>query len=126
MIIFLYGQDTYRSRQELNGIIDKLKSSNNGLRLSFFDGKDINLEDIENEVQTTSMFKEKKLVVLTNAFVNSGLEEDLLGFIRKRIAHYKAPKKIVFSDDLPKSPQGKILKKELRKPYWKDFERSVA
>ena len=41
-------------------------------------------------------------------------EEDLLAFSRERLAKYKAPKEIVFTDALPKSPIGKILKKDLR------------
>lgn len=42
-------------------------------------------------------------------------EEELVRFCKERMASYKAPKKIVFMEELPKSPQGKILKRELRK-----------
>jgi acyl-CoA synthetase (AMP-forming)/AMP-acid ligase II len=45
-------------------------------------------------------------------------EEDIVNFCRDCIAHYKAPKSVEFVDSLPKSPQGKILKKELRARYW--------
>jgi len=41
-------------------------------------------------------------------------EADLIAFIKERIASYKAPKKIMFVDELPKSPAGKILKREIR------------
>jgi long-chain acyl-CoA synthetase len=44
-------------------------------------------------------------------------EEEIINFCRKHIAHYKAPKTLEFVEDLPKNPQGKILKKELRKKY---------
>jgi fatty-acyl-CoA synthase len=37
-----------------------------------------------------------------------------LEFSRKNLAHFKAPKDIIFVDSLPKSPSGKILKRELR------------
>ena len=43
--------------------------------------------------------------------------EEVIDFCRKQIAHYKAPKGVDFVDSLPKSPQGKILKKEIRKRY---------
>ncbi|MDH5246453.1 MAG: AMP-binding protein, partial [Betaproteobacteria bacterium] len=33
---------------------------------------------------------------------------------RAKLAHYKAPKRIVFADSLPKNPSGKVLKRELR------------
>jgi acyl-CoA synthetase (AMP-forming)/AMP-acid ligase II len=44
-------------------------------------------------------------------------EEEITGFCRQHIAHYKAPKSVEFLESLPKNPQGKILKKELRKRY---------
>jgi len=45
-------------------------------------------------------------------------EEDIINFCRKHIAHYKAPKSVEFVESLPKNPQGKILKKEIRSKYW--------
>ncbi|MFU8815086.1 MAG: fatty acid--CoA ligase [Pseudomonadales bacterium] len=51
--------------------------------------------------------------------------EELLGFARQRIAGFKLPKSIDFIDDLPRNPSGKILKRELRKPYWEGRERNV-
>ncbi len=41
-------------------------------------------------------------------------EQDLLAFLRERIARYKVPKSVVFVDEIPRSAAGKILKKELR------------
>jgi long-chain acyl-CoA synthetase len=46
-------------------------------------------------------------------------EEDVINFCRKHIAHYKAPKSVEFVESLPKNPQGKILKREIRSKYWK-------
>jgi long-chain acyl-CoA synthetase len=42
-------------------------------------------------------------------------EEDLIRFCKGKIASFKAPKKVFFVKELPKTPQGKILKRELRK-----------
>jgi len=42
-------------------------------------------------------------------------ESELIAFCKERMARYKAPKKINFVADLPKTPQGKILRRELRK-----------
>jgi long-chain acyl-CoA synthetase len=42
-------------------------------------------------------------------------ENSLIAFCKEQIARYKAPKKIHFVSDLPKTPQGKILRRELRK-----------
>ena len=41
-------------------------------------------------------------------------EEDLLSFAESRLAKYKRPKEIRFVTMLPKSPIGKVLKRELR------------
>jgi acyl-CoA synthetase (AMP-forming)/AMP-acid ligase II len=41
-------------------------------------------------------------------------EKDIIGFVRKRIAPFKAPKAVVFVDALPKTGSGKIAKQVLR------------
>jgi len=46
-------------------------------------------------------------------------EEDIISFCRECIAHYKAPKSVEFVESLPKNPQGKILKREIRTKHWK-------
>jgi long-chain acyl-CoA synthetase len=51
--------------------------------------------------------------------------EELLSFLDGRLASYKKPRQFVFVDELPLSPMGKVLKTELRAPYWKDHARLV-
>ena len=52
--------------------------------------------------------------------------EELIGFCRGRIAGYKVPKSIVFrAEPLPKTGPGKIAKRVLRDPYWKDTGRRI-
>jgi acyl-CoA synthetase (AMP-forming)/AMP-acid ligase II len=45
-------------------------------------------------------------------------EADIIAFCKKHLASYKSPKSIEFVDALPKNPQGKILKKDIRAKYW--------
>jgi len=53
--------------------------------------------------------------------------DELLGFCREFIAGYKLPKNITFSEqELPKSGPGKILKRELRAPFWAGRDRQVG
>jgi fatty-acyl-CoA synthase len=52
-------------------------------------------------------------------------EAEILAHARKRIAGYKLPKSIDFVDALPRTPSGKILKRELRERYWQGQERRV-
>jgi acyl-CoA synthetase (AMP-forming)/AMP-acid ligase II len=51
--------------------------------------------------------------------------DDIIRFARTRIAKFKCPKTIDFIDTLPRNPSGKILRRELREPYWKDKTRAV-
>ncbi|WP_418062264.1 long-chain-fatty-acid--CoA ligase [Pimelobacter simplex] len=52
-------------------------------------------------------------------------EVELIEWTRERLAHFKAPKSIGIIPALPRNPTGKILKRELRKPYWDSQERQV-
>jgi acyl-CoA synthetase (AMP-forming)/AMP-acid ligase II len=45
------------------------------------------------------------------------LEEDLCGFVAERFTPYKQPRQIHFLDTLPRTPSGKILRRELRKTF---------
>ncbi|WP_448627688.1 long-chain-fatty-acid--CoA ligase [Geodermatophilus sp. URMC 64] len=51
--------------------------------------------------------------------------EDLRAFCAERIAGYKTPRSLEIVDGLPLSAAGKVLKRELRKPYWEGQERAV-
>jgi long-chain acyl-CoA synthetase len=56
----------------------------------------------------------------------SGVDEgELLAFLDGRLASYKKPRLFVFVDELPLNPTGKVLKTELRAPYWEGRERQV-
>ena len=44
-------------------------------------------------------------------------EEDLISFCRHYLAKYKVPKKVVFIDEIPRTPSGKVKKFELRERY---------
>ncbi len=52
---------------------------------------------------------------------------DLIAHCRRLIAGYKVPKSIdLRSEPLPKSGPGKVLKRKLRAPFWKDHDRQVS
>ena len=52
--------------------------------------------------------------------------EQVLAWCRERLASFKCPKSIDIVEALPRNPTGKILKKDLRKPYWEGRERQVV
>ncbi len=53
-------------------------------------------------------------------------ENEIIEFARTRVARFKCPKSVDIVDALPRNPSGKILKKELRAPYWEGRERRVS
>ncbi len=75
MIIFLYGKDTYRMREKLREIIERHKKIHkSGLNLKYFD----DFTNFKDEIRQTSMFKEKKLAVITDIFANPDFKEKFL------------------------------------------------
>ncbi|GAC1327303.1 MAG: fatty acid--CoA ligase [Candidatus Dormibacteria bacterium] len=58
----------------------------------------------------------KAIVVLEDGAGAS--EAELIEFARSRLARYKCPTSVEFRDSLPRNPSGKVLKKDLRAPYW--------
>jgi acyl-CoA synthetase (AMP-forming)/AMP-acid ligase II len=53
-------------------------------------------------------------------------EEELIAWCREQLAGFKCPKSVDILDALPRNPTGKILKRDLRKPYWEGRERSTV
>ena len=51
--------------------------------------------------------------------------EELIAFCGARLADYKRPRSIDFVSELPRNPTGKLLKKSIRDPYWKDVGRRI-
>jgi len=75
MIIFLYGQDTYRMREKLKEMIERYKKIHkSGLNLKYFD----DFANLKDEIRQVPMFKEKKLAVITNIFANLDFKEKFL------------------------------------------------
>jgi long-chain acyl-CoA synthetase len=55
----------------------------------------------------------------------SATEQEIIDTAREHLASYQKPKSVDFVDSLPKAPTGKILKRELKDPYWKEQDRNV-
>jgi long-chain acyl-CoA synthetase len=65
-----------------------------------------------------------KAVVVLKPDTAVGAEE-LIEFCKGKIANYKRPRSVDFVTALPRNPTGKVLKRELRKPYWEGKDRNV-
>ena len=84
MIIFIYGQDSYRSRKKLEEIITGYKKIHkSGLNLIYIDAKEKEFSYFLNCLKSNSMFDDKKLVILKNVFSDKKFQEEFLADFKK-------------------------------------------
>ncbi len=66
------------------------------------------------------------LVSLTDTNANEAeIEREVIELCREQLAHYKAPRHVRVLDEIPRSLAGKILKAQLRAPYWEGLDRRI-
>ena len=51
--------------------------------------------------------------------------EELIAWCKEKLAGYKCPRSVDIFEVLPRNPTGKLLKKDLRKPYWENRDRAI-
>ena len=66
----------------------------------------------------------KAIVVLRAGATTT--EEEILGFCRGKLGGFELPRSVDFADALPRNPSGKVLKRDLREPYWSGRGRRVT
>ncbi|MCE2390888.1 MAG: acyl-CoA synthetase [Proteobacteria bacterium] len=71
--------------------------------------------------------EEVKAVVEPATGVQPGdpLTDELMAFVGDRLAKFKWPRSIDYTDALPRDPNGKLYKRRLRDPYWEGRERRI-
>jgi long-chain acyl-CoA synthetase len=52
-------------------------------------------------------------------------QDDVVSYLRRRIADYKVPRCVTFHAELPREESGKIFKRRLRAPYWEKAGRKI-
>lgn len=62
----------------------------------------------------------RAIVVLKSG--ESAAEDDIIEYCRQRLSSYKKPESVVFSQELPRNPLGKVLKRVLREDYDQPIE----
>jgi len=65
----------------------------------------------------------KAIVVLRPG--QQATSQEIIGFTRERLAHYKCPRTVDITDALARNPTGKVLKRVLRAPYWQGRDRQI-
>lgn len=91
MIIFLYGQDSYRISQKLNELIQGYKAKNpSGLNLINLDLTEDRMEDFFESAKSDSLIPEKKLIILKN--IQKVDSDELLEFFQPKAGPPRAEK----------------------------------
>lgn len=127
------GDGAYRDRDGFIFIVDRLKD------MIVTGGENVFSAEVESAISTHPGVAEVAVIGIpaeqwgeaVHAIIvlkaNTTLTEDeVVDHCRKQIANYKLPRSISFrTEPLPLSGAGKVLKRELRKPFWDGKSRSV-
>ncbi len=95
-------------------------------------GENISPEELENVIRThpkvedvavigvpdETWGEEPRAIVILKKGVKA-TEEEIMEHCRENLASFKRPRSVVFVDDLPRNPMGKVIKRELRDKYGK-------
>ncbi len=77
MIILLYGKDDFRKREKLNEIIEKYKQKHkSGVNVKFIESPN-NFSEVFDEDRQTSIFSEKKLIIVRDSFSSPEMKESI-------------------------------------------------
>ncbi len=101
------------------------------------DGKRVALGEVEGCLEAFPKIKAAQATVITDPMAGAmvvarvvtkqkSTAEEIIAHTRSLIAGYKAPKSIDFIAALPRNPSGKVLRRELRAPFWEGRERLVG
>ncbi|OGF25228.1 DNA polymerase III subunit delta [Candidatus Falkowbacteria bacterium RIFOXYB2_FULL_34_18] len=86
MLIFLYGEDSFRSRNKLNELKEKFlrEIDPQGNSLSTIDGSMANFSQINESISPSSLFASKRMVVIENIFANSKktILDEILNYLK--------------------------------------------
>ena len=52
-------------------------------------------------------------------------QDDIIAYCTERLAKFKCPTSVTRMETIPRNPSGKVLKTELREPYWEGMNRQV-
>jgi acyl-CoA synthetase (AMP-forming)/AMP-acid ligase II len=57
---------------------------------------------------------------------NVELADEIMAFCRTKLAHYKCPKTVDFVAELPRTPTGKVRKRDIRQAYWAEGRQQIV
>jgi acyl-CoA synthetase (AMP-forming)/AMP-acid ligase II len=98
-------------------------------------GENISPEELENVIREVPSVEDvavigvpdetwgeepRAVVILKKGVEKSkAVEDEIMEYCRQKLASFKRPRSVVFVDDLPRNPMGKLVKREIREKYGK-------
>jgi len=115
MIFFLYGPDTYRSKEKLKAITNKFCQDvdNADNSLLEINGQKINLNDINQHIKAESLFSTKKMLIIKNVLNNKNTDflEHFLNYLKKENIDDSHHVVIFFENNIEEKKLNSITKK---------------
>lgn len=122
MLIFLFGKDTYRSREKLGEILKRYETLPKEKRnLQVLDCSQASIEDVQEELRTPSLFQKKKFLVFKNVFQNKDLADAL--FEQKEALPKNADTLLFFEEEGSTHPLFSFLKENAKSQEFKPLTR---
>ncbi len=132
MIIFLYGEDTYRSREKLKELRDKFirDVDPSGNSVVMIDGGKTTLDKFNEAVAAPSLFAKRRMIVIDGIFENKSktVQDAIFDYFRKKEKNAKGKSAddniIVFRDGIggEKHKANKLFKLLLKQQFVQDFK----
>lgn len=119
MIIFLYGEDTYRSKQKLNWYRDKFIEKYTATNLEIYEG-DFDLAKLKNTITTPPLLSDKRLIIIKNLFKTK--DKDLLEGIGQILTNIPKETILIFWEEGTPDKRTTLFKM-LSKEKSEEFER---
>ncbi|MDD5043714.1 MAG: DNA polymerase III subunit delta [Patescibacteria group bacterium] len=119
MIIYLCGEDTFRSRQKQQELKEKFirERDKSGLNVAEIDGAKISFGELEQQILTAPFLSEKRFVAISNLSENKATAEEMVEFLEK---HQKRDDVIMaFWEE--GSPKNKLTKFLSEQKYFQEF-----
>ena len=82
--------------------------------------------EYRNAIKVDAKFGEAVMAVIVPRDGAKLGADEVIAHCRARLGGYKIPRRVEFAAALPRNPSGKVLKKELRAPYWQNQKRNVS
>jgi len=130
MIFFLYGPDTFRSKEKLNAIskrfIENVKNADNSLLK--IEGQKTNLKEINQTIKDESLFSEKKMLIVEYILENKDKEflENFLDYLKKEKTSESQHAIVFFENDIDEkkllAPAKKLFKYLSKEKFAQEFK----